>query len=86
MSPKWLEAAADLLDQAADTFSNHGCNDWDPPASWSMEDRREFGRAFAEWNGDPQDFDPDHPDVGDWAAMRFLAEKFREEAGGPCPS
>jgi hypothetical protein len=57
-----------------------GCNDWPGPPGWTAADRVEFGRAAEAWNGDPQDFDPAHPHVGDWAAMRFLAEKFREEA------
>ena len=40
MAPEWVGLAAAMLDTAADSFANHGCNDWQWPADWSRAKRR----------------------------------------------
>lgn len=79
MSPKWLALAAGLLDKAGDHFSNHGCNDWEFPPDWTIEERRELVRAMYKDNGDPENFDPGNLAVPDWWVMRFLAGQMTKE-------
>jgi hypothetical protein len=78
LPPKWLALAAQLLEEASDQYSNHVCNDWDFPADWTIEERREFVRQMYEWNGNPEDIDQDHLDVPDFWVMGFLAEQLRK--------
>ena len=46
INPKWLRLAGELLDRAADEFSNHGCNDWDWPVDFTAEDRLKMAAAM----------------------------------------
>ena len=46
MNHKWLKVAGELLTEAAEKFSNHGCNDWRWPESWNAEDRWAFAHAM----------------------------------------
>lgn len=82
MKKKELLLAAKLLDESADIYSNNGCNDWEFPKTWSQEERRAFMREYHEWNGDLDEFDPSLPIkyAPDFAVMRFLAHKLKEEA------
>lgn len=80
MNAKWMKLAGDLLDKAADEFTNHGCNDWWFPADWTIEDRRELVKAMYEQNGNPEEYDPDQLNVADWWVMQFLASKLKEAA------
>lgn len=82
MTQAQLLCMADLLDAAADKFGNHGCNDWDWPAGVPEADRMAIVRAFHDWNGDPQEFDPEWLSLPDFAAMRYFAGLCRIEAEG----
>ena len=42
MNEKWLKLAGELLEEASDTLSNNGCNDWKWPPDWSLMDRNEL--------------------------------------------
>ena len=82
MNPKWLAVAAEMLELASDEFSNHGCNDWDFPDDWTIDERRELVRAIYQDNGDPQNFDPDRLCAMDYQVMRFLARRLKSQAKG----
>ena len=36
----------------------------------------EFVRAYHDWNGDPEEFDPNHLHLPNFAVVEFLASKF----------
>lgn len=79
-----LRIAADMMEQAADEFSNHGCNDMlldDTPAN------RSFVIAMHKAIGDPDeeyDIDNDIHDgdimTTDWLVMQYLAKLFTQQA------
>lgn len=72
---------AALLKLAAEQFSNHGCNDLDLRQFMPRpEDRRELMRAYHEWNGDTQAFDPtsEYNVVDDSAMMSWIAAQIEE--------
>lgn len=71
-----MKLASALLSEAADVFSNHGCNDFDVvEAGLTSEESDELWQTLA---------DRDDPDLVahkgstihfDWILMRFLSEK-----------
>jgi len=69
----------DLLNEAADEFANHGCNDFNLKAYLSLKEQQEFVRAYHDWNGDPEAFDPQNPNLPDFAIMAFLAHLIKTE-------
>lgn len=75
MDPKWTRLAARFLDEAADHYSRHGCNDWEWPEGWTDEEKRDFVRQMHEDNGHPEEFRPDETSPPDWWAMSFLARR-----------
>lgn len=83
LSPGERRLCAAVLGMAADTFSNHGCNDFDlREVIPSLPERNAVVRAEREWAGeDPDEYpDPTDPDkkdwrLGDWVIMRYLAAK-----------
>ena len=77
MNAKEKTIAAKMLETASDKFSNHGCNDvdddfWD---GWTKEERQAFVKEFREWNGDPEEYDPEFLHMQDHSIMSFLAYK-----------
>ena len=80
MNPKWLKLAGDLLELAADEFSNHGCNDWEWPDSWSAIERREFAKSVWANCGTPEYYDPKHLHLPDMVVMSFLADQLKKMA------
>jgi hypothetical protein len=77
VGPKEMALAAALLDEASESYSNHGCNDWEFPADWTRAEKVAFVRAWHEWNGDPEEFDEKHLSLPDYAVMSFLADRLR---------
>lgn len=88
MNPKWNAVAGLLLDLAADTFSNHGCNDWKWPKLWTRDDRLKLVIAMVCENVrrtsdqlTPDDREEIESMVSgefgppDWWVMRFLARQ-----------
>jgi hypothetical protein len=88
MNPKWLKLAGDLLHRAADQMGNAGCNDWQWPADWTREERREFATALVAENvrkapaelGKDELAEVRHLTRGkegppDWWVARFLAKQ-----------
>lgn len=78
---KLKEMLAKFIDLAADELGNNGCNDVDESFydGWSVEERQEFVKEFHDWNGNPQDYDPEYLDLPDFAIMRFLKDKILED-------
>lgn len=75
LSPKEMILAARLLQSASNEFANHGCNDWKFPHTWNQEEKEEFVKAFHDYNGDPEEFNPEWLNLHDYAVMSFLADK-----------
>lgn len=80
---------AELLELASDQFSNHGCNDFDLPKSWSREEIAELLRSIHRWNGDEDEmeadgeFDPKRKHIRttyDWLLMTYFAAKLRGDS------
>lgn len=67
---------AALLDMAGDTFSNHGCNDFDLDAlGVTKKQAAELDKQYQEFNNSPEDHDPDvdHRQQTDWTLMNYFA-------------
>lgn len=84
MKNKEFSLAAKLLKMADEEFGNHGCNDvdesfWD---GWTKEERQEFVKEFHEWNGDPEEYDPNFLHLPDFCLMGFLAAKLENINSG----
>lgn len=85
---KLLQMAGELLDSAADEFSNHGCNDWHWPDYMSPGDRLAVARMMEAFNRrkaesaltDNEATEAVHmANTGppDWWIMRFLASRLQ---------
>jgi hypothetical protein len=79
LNEKERQLAAHWLGEASDRYGNHGCNDveekiWD---GWTKEERKQFVKEYHEYNGDPEEFDPNFLHLPDFAIMGFLAYKLR---------
>lgn len=84
MNSSERKLAAHLLRMAADSFSNHGCNDLDlSQIVPDPDERNAIVRSMHEWNGDPEEYEVDDsvPDyrLQDWLAMDLMAHKLESE-------
>lgn len=77
--------AANLLELASDSFSNHGCNDY---VLANTEDNRGFVRAMHAWEGlEGEDAEPHiSPDgnqiyTQDFAVMSYCSHLLTKEVG-----
>ena len=74
-----VDAAVQFLRDFADDLGNRGCNDFDLKAMIPDEiERRDFVRECREWNGDPEEFDPNFLELPDFAVVGFLAHKLEQ--------
>lgn len=80
MSKREMELAAALLEVASYKFSNHGCNDFRLPESWTQAECDEFTLAMDTWSGDPDNNEPGSRMTMDYFAMSYLAAKLKEAA------
>ncbi|HEX3640169.1 MAG TPA: hypothetical protein VHV10_02645 [Ktedonobacteraceae bacterium] len=76
----------ELLKLASDSFSNHGCNDFDLTKSVpALEDRRALMKSYNDYNGSPEDFEDDelhgsqHDFHIDSALMGYLTHRIEEQ-------
>ena len=92
MSDHWLHLAGGLLDRAASDMSNAGCNDWEWPANWTNEQKKELTIAIMEDNlkkgldefTEDEKEELEHYVLGshgpsDWMVARFLAEQLLKQ-------
>ena len=75
-----IEMVSGLLDIAAGTFSNHGCNNLPEELLILDEEQwQELYKAYHEWNGDPEDYDPEQLGyLGDSMLMSFFSENLEQ--------
>lgn len=75
---------AALLDLAADTFSNHGCNDFDLSNIFDPAEAREILVGEAVHDGDEEEIERYKDPTtavkwgNDWCLMRYMADRLRE--------
>lgn len=86
LTPQECEMAAALLRKAADSFSNHGCNDYDVTAEHGLTplECRDLHVEMARRNGDTEEEIAemyDGPVFHDWWLMLHLAARLKESAG-----
>jgi hypothetical protein len=85
MTTKQKKLAAYFLNLAADSYSNHGCNDLDQEAidaaAFTPEESAQFGIDMEQWNSEGRDEPPKFENMPDWLVMRFLAELLQREIG-----
>jgi hypothetical protein len=88
LQPRELKLAAKLLELAADQFASHGCNDFDlvQEAGLTPEQAYEINKAYAQWNGDAEEWIEDelrYPEaLGDSSLMRWLSTRMKQELEG----
>jgi hypothetical protein len=75
MNEKEKQLAAKFLEELSDRLANDGCNDWEFPVGWSLAERIVFVSEFHAWNGDPENFNINAPNITNDAAASFLAHK-----------
>ena len=74
--------ASYLLQHAAGEYARHICNDFYlRELVADVEERRALMKAYHEYNGDPESFDPagTYEIVSDFALMSYLADRLDEE-------
>jgi len=77
MTDKEKKLTALFLRLASDEFGNHGCNDVPEKyfEGWTKEERQQFVKEIHEWNGDPEEYNPEFLHTPDFAIFGFLAHK-----------
>lgn len=65
---------ASMLEDYSCLISRNICNDWNFPDDWTLEQRKEFCIAYHNWNGDPEEFDPENLTLPDYAVASFLSD------------
>ena len=70
-----------MLTFAANEFGNHGCNDFDLGKYMTPEQGKVFMQAYHEWNGDPEEWNPDEYNglFSDDAIMGMMAHMIYPE-------
>ncbi len=77
MTNKELLLIAELLEYAADAFSNASCNDYSLP-DWSTEETHALYKEYCKYEGFWEEEDDDTL-PGDYQLMRLFAKKIRKE-------
>lgn len=80
VNKKELELAARFLKYYAEELGSNGCNDWNFPKDWTEEEKTKFVKDFHDFNGDPEEFDPDHIFLQDYCVASFLSNKLKKLA------
>lgn len=68
-----------LLERAADQFSDFCCNDIDLEGI-SKDDQIALDKKIHEWNGDPEEHDPNCIAFSDWILMSYFAARLKGDA------
>ena len=82
MNRPQLKVLTKLLDEAADQFSNHGCNDFNlDKLGLTAEELEAFKAGFTQYmKSDDPHYDRPGNVVEDWLVMRYLQEVAEKEA------
>lgn len=67
------QLAAEMLIDYSCNLGKNRCNDWNFPKDWAHREKAEFCIAYHDWNGDPEEFNPEHLRLPDFAVAAFLA-------------
>ena len=71
-----IEWIVKFLHRYADNLGDRGCNDFDMEAMIpDVKERRLFIKDYHDWNGDPEEFDPEYLELPDFAVVGFLAHR-----------
>ena len=68
----------DLVEHASDTMGNAGCNDFDLRDYMNKEEINAFVKAYYDWNGSPEEFEPGRDNsyiLPDFAILSFLLDR-----------
>lgn len=84
MTKQEMQIASNLLEIASDTFSNHGCNDFELPNTQETIDLLNAMEKWSAHGGEPEEvhvFDPLRKTVCtyDWLLMKYLAARLNED-------
>lgn len=80
MTEKEKILAGQLLEEAADRFSNYSCNDMPPSLyeGWTQEEKTAFIEKLHYYNGNGEDDEEERTEIEsypDWFVMGYLASK-----------
>jgi len=77
LTEKELKLLVRFLNDYSNKCWNSGCNDVDEEmwSGWIKEERQEFLKEFYEYNGDPENYNPEFLYLPDYATIDFLAYK-----------
>lgn len=75
--------AAALLEMASETYSNHGCNDFDVVSAIGITNKesKELWKKLTKWNGGNDEIGSGPIHI-DWILMSYLASRLQEESEG----
>lgn len=73
MKEKHKKLAASMLADHSEKLGNNPCNDWRFPEDWTIREKAEFCIAYHDWNGNPEEFNPEYLHLPDFAVAHFLA-------------
>lgn len=85
MTHKEMKLCIHFLNQMLEQSFNCACNDVDDSVwdGWTKEERQAFVKESHEWNGDPEEYDPDRLAMLDFEIAGFLVAKLiKEKLGG----
>ena len=80
MDAKLSMLAAKFLDDHSRKLGNEGCNDWEFPDDWTIQERRDFVSGSCAANGTPEEYDPENLVIPDFSAVDYLAHLLKSEA------
>lgn len=67
--------ASELLEVAADQFSNHGCGDLEKPSYFTKAEWKQLAVDYEKWNSGGED---DAGPLADWVAMTWCGILLKE--------
>lgn len=84
LNEKEKKLASHWLDEASNIYGAKGCNDVEEKVwnGWTKEERQQFVKEYHDYNGDPEEYDPNFLHLPDFAIIRFLAHKLRVSVDG----
>lgn len=68
-----------MLEDYSDLLGRKACNNWSFPKDWTHREKAEFCIAYHDWNGDPEEFSPEHLHLPDFAVVDFLVHLLESE-------
>ena len=81
MNAKEKMLAVHFLTEYKSELAQNCCNDIDKKlfSEWTIEERQQLVKEYHEWNGYPEEYDPDHLNLPDFCLVSLLAHKLNLE-------